>query len=329
MKDSKLDGYEKTAVFLNLVGEEIAAEILKGLDVKEIGRITMQMTKLKTVSADVVDDLAREVSQNVSGGGLNLGGEEYIKRVLSKGLGEDGAAKIFEIASKESPLEDLKWVDSKTLVSFLSAEHPQTIALIMCLLEPMQAAEILSALPEHIKSDVAIRMATTGRISENALDEIKEVLRGQLDLSKGKGKKLGGIKTVAEILNLCDKSTEKAVLETMEEQNSILADSIRQLMFVFEDITTIDNRGIQMILKEISTEDLCIALKTASEELKAKIFTNMSQRAAVILKEEMQARGPVRVSDVEKAQMNIVNIVRKLETEGKVIISKRGGEELV
>lgn len=329
MKDNKLDGYEKTAVFLNLVGEEVAAEILKGLEVKEIGRITMQMSKLKTVPSEVVEDLVREVSHGATGGSLNMGGEDYIKRVLSKGLGDEGAAKILEIASKESPLEDLRWVDSKTLISFLSAEHPQTIALIMCLLEPIQAADILSGLPEHVKSEVIIRMATTGRISDTALDEIKEVLRGQLDLSKGKGKKLGGIKSVAEILNLCDKNTEKTVLDKIDEQNMDLADSIRQLMFVFEDIVTIDNRGIQMILKEISTEDISIALKTASEELKTKIFSNMSQRAAVILKEEMQAKGPVRVSDVEKAQMNIVNIVRKLEADGKVIIAKKGGEELV
>ncbi len=329
MKDSKLDGYEKTAIFLNLVGEDAAAEILKGLDVKEIGKITMHMTRLKSVSMETVDELLKEITSTTAGNSFNFGGEEYIKRVLTRGLGEEGASKILEIAAKESPLEELRWVDSKTLVSFLSSEHPQTIALIMCLLEPMQAAEILSALPEHIKSEVVIRMATTNRISDTALEEIKEVLKGQLDLSKGKGKKLGGIKSVAEILNLCDKSTEKAVIEKIEEQNMDLADSIKQLMFVFEDIVTIDNRGIQMILKEISTEDLSIALKTASEELKTKIFSNMSQRAAVILKEEMQARGPVRVSDVEKAQMNIVNIVRKLESEGKVIIAKKGGEELV
>ncbi len=329
MKDSKLDGYEKTAIFLNLVGEDAAAEILKGLDVKEIGKITMHMTRLKSVSMETVDELLKEITSTTAGNSFNFGGEEYIKRVLTRGLGEEGASKILEIAAKESPLEELRWVDSKTLVSFLSSEHPQTIALIMCLLEPMQAAEILSALPEHIKSEVVIRMATTNRISDTALEEIKEVLKGQLDLSKGKGKKLGGIKSVAEILNLCDKSTEKSVIEKIEEQNMDLADSIKQLMFVFEDIVTIDNRGIQMILKEISTEDLSIALKTASEELKTKIFSNMSQRAAVILKEEMQARGPVRVSDVEKAQMNIVNVIRKLESEGKVIIDKKGGEELV
>ncbi len=327
--NSKIDGYQKAAILLNLVGEETAAEILKSLDVKEIGKITMEMTRLKTIPADVVQDLLKEISQLSGGETISLKGEDYVKRILYKGLGEEGASKILELASKESPLEELKWVDPKTLISFLSLEHPQTIALIMCLLEPLQAAEVLSGLPDRLKADVAMRMATTERVSDTALEEIKEVLKGQLDLSKGKAKRLGGIKAVAEILNLCDKATEKAVLENIEEQNLDLADSIRQLMFVFEDIVTIDNRGIQMILKEVSTEELAIALKTASEELKNKIFSNMSQRAAVILKEEMQMRGPVRVSDVEKAQLNIVNIVRKLEAEGKIIIAKRGGEELV
>lgn len=327
--NSKIDGYQKAAILLNLVGEETAAEILKGLDVKEIGKITMEMTRLKTIPADVVQDLLKEISQLSGGETIRLKGEDYVKRILYKGLGEEGASKILELASKESPLDELKWVDPKTLISFLSLEHPQTIALIMCLLEPLQAAEVLSGLPDRLKADVAMRMATTERVSDIALDEIKEVLKGQLDLSKGKAKRLGGIKAVAEILNQCDKATEKAVLENIEEQNLDLANSIRQLMFVFEDIVTIDNRGIQMILKEVSTEELAIALKTASEELKNKIFSNMSQRAAVILKEEMQMRGPVRVSDVEKAQLNIVNIVRKLEAEGKIIISKRGGEELV
>ncbi len=329
MKASKLDGCQKTAVFLNIIGEDIAAEILKNLDVGEIGKITAQMATAKSVSAEIVEDITKEVLESLSNKTFNIGGEEYIKRILSKGLGEDGAAKIFEMALKESPLDELKWIDSKTLSSFISAEHPQTIALVICLLEPIQAAEVLSELPEHIKGDVVMRMATIDRISEKALDELKSVLRGQLDLTKRKGKKLGGIKSVADILNLCDKATEKTVLEHIEEQSVDLADSIRQLMFVFEDLITIDNRGIQTILKEISSEDLSIALKTASEELKAKIFSNMSQRAALILKEDMQTRGPVRLSDVEKAQLNIVNVARKLEMEGKIIIAKKGGEELV
>jgi len=302
---------------------------LKGLEVKEIGQITMYMTRLKRVSRDTVDNVLKEVSDNVSKGDIRVGGAEYVKKVLSRGLGEDGASKIMEMASKEGPLESLRWVDAKTLVNFLVTEHPQTIALIICLLEPLQAAEVLSALPETIKGDVAMRIASTDRIPENAIEELKEVLKGQLEMGKNKGKKLGGTKTIAEILNQCDRSTEQAVIGKIEEQNNIMADSIRKLMFVFDDLVKVDDRGIQMILKETGTDELALALKTASEALKEKIFKNMSQRAAQILREDMQTKGPVKVSDVEKAQQSIVKVARKLETEGKIILAGMGGEELV
>lgn len=326
-----LSGYEKAAIFLSSIGEEAAAEVLRGLDVKDIGKITMHMTRLKKLDRDTVDAVVREVSETVSRGDILVGGEEFVKKMLTKGLGDDGASKIMELASKEGPLESLRWVDTKTLVNFLTAEHPQTIALIICLLEPLQAAEVLSALAEPLKSDVAIRIATIERIPEKAIEDLKEIVRGQLELGAGKGKgaKLGGTRAVAEILNQCDRSTEQTVLGKIEEQNSALADSIRQLMFVFDDLVKVDDRGIQMVLKEVSSEELTLALKTASEALKTKIFKNMSQRAVEILKEDMQARGPVKVSDVEKAQQSIVKVARKLETEGKIVLAGKGGEELV
>lgn len=324
-----LNGHEKAAIFLSAIGEDAAAEILKGLEVKDIGTITMHMTRLKTVTRSTIETVLQEVSESVNRGDIRVGGPEFVKKVLSKGLGEDGANKMLEMASKEGPLESLRWVDAKTLVNFLITEHPQTIALIICLLEPTQAAEVLSALPEAIKADVAMRIASTERIPEHAIEELKEVLKGQLEMGKTKGKKLGGAKTVAEILNQCDRSTEQTVLGKIEEQNNVMADSIRKLMFVFDDLTKVDDRGIQMILKETGTEELALALKTASEALKEKIFKNMSQRAAQILKEDMQTRGPVKVSDVEKAQQTIVKVARKLETEGKLVLAGRGGEELV
>jgi flagellar motor switch protein FliG len=324
-----LSGYEKAAIFLSTLGEDAAAEVLKGLNVKEIGKITMQMTRLKTIPRDTVDNVLREASDSLTKGDIRVGGEDFAKKILSKGLGEDGATKMLEMASKEGPLEALRWVEAKTLVNFLVTEHPQTIALIICLLEPLQAAEVLSALPETIKADVAMRIASTDRIPESAIEELKEVLKGQLEMGKTKGKRMGGTKTIAEILNQCDRSTEQAVIGKIEEQNNTLADSIRKLMFVFDDLVKVDDRGIQMILKETSADELSLALKTASEALKEKIFKNMSQRAAQILKEDMQTKGPVKVSDVEKAQQNIVKVARKLETEGKIVLAGRGGEEVV
>lgn len=324
-----LNGYEKAAIFLSAIGEDAAAAVLRGLDVKEIGKITAHMTKLKTISRTVIEQVIKEVSENLNRGDIHVGGQEFVKKMLSKGLGEDGAQKIIDMATKDGPLESLRWVDTKTLVSFLMGEHPQTAALVICLLEPAQAAEILSALPEALKSDVAMRIATLEKIPASAIEDLKEIIKGQLETAAGKGTKLGGARTVAEILNQCDRSTEQAVLTKLDEQNNTLADSIRQLMFVFDDLAKVDDRGIQMILKEVNSEELVLALKTAAEALKQKIFKNMSQRASTILKEDMQARGPVKVSDVEKAQQNIVKIARRLEAEGKIVLAGKAGEEMV
>jgi len=324
-----LTGYEKAAIFLGTLGEEAAAEVLKGLDMTDIGKITMHMKRVRSVNRMIIDDVVKEASEMMKEVDVQLGGDAFVKKVLLKGLGEDGAEKILEMASKEGPLDSLRWVDSKALANFLVAEHPQTIALVICLLEPQQGAEVLSNLPENLKSEVALRIATTEMIPESAIEDLKEVLQDQMDISKGKGKKLVGTKTIAEILNHCDRTTEQLVLERIEEQNTTLADSVRQLMFVFDDLVQVDNRGIQMILKEVSSEELSLALKSTSEALKEKIFANMSQRAIEILKEEIQMKGPVRVSDVERAQQNIVKVARKLEAEGKLVLAGRGGEELV
>lgn len=323
-------GYEKAAIFLSSIGEEAAAEILKGLDIMEVGRLSTHITRLKTLNRSEVETLFKEVSERISKGNLRIGGGEYAKNVLLKGLGENDASKIMDMASRESTIDSLRWVDSKTLSNFLITEHPQTIALVLCLLEPAQASEILAHLPEALRGDIAMRIAKTESIPANAIDELEEVLKAHLDVNKGKqGRRLGGIKTVAEILNNCDRSTESMILEKIEQKDNVLSDSIRQLMFVFDDLVKVDDRGIQMILKEISTEDLSLALKTASEGLKEKIFRNMSQRAAQILKEDMEVKGPVKVSDVEKAQQNIVKVARKLEEEGKIVLAGRGGEEVV
>ncbi len=324
-----LSGYEKAAILLSIVGEDVASEILKNLDVSDIGKITSCMTRMGKINKNVVEEVLKEATEAITKEEIRIGGTDFIKKALAKGIGDDDAKKIIEMASKEGPLDALRWIDSKTLSAFLMSEHPQTIALIISLLEPAQGAEVFSSLPDSIKADVAMRIATTERIPESAIEELSEVLKGHLDMGKGRGKKMSGIKTISEILNHCDRTTEQLVLEKIEEQNDTIAESIRQLMFVFDDLVNVDDRGIQMILKEISTDDLSLALKTASEALKEKIFRNMSQRAAQILKEDMQTKGPVRVSDVEKAQQNIVKVARRLESEGKIILAGKGGEELV
>lgn len=322
-------GIEKAALFLLSVGEEAASEILKNLELQQVGMITSCMSRLRAVKKQDMDELLQEVSGRISSGDVHLTGGDFVKRVLKKGLGEENASKILELAAQETYLDTLKWVDAKTLSNFLITEHPQTVALILSLLDAAQAAEVLARLPDNIKEDVAKRIATTEKIPESAISELEEVLKGQLDIKGGRGRKVGGIKAVAEILNHSDRSTEQMILERMEKENLKLADSIRQLMFVFDDLVQVDDKGIQTILKEVKTEDLSLALKTAANNLKEKIFKNMSQRAAQILKEEMELKGPAKVSDVEKAQQNIVKIARKLEVEGKIAIAGRGGDELV
>jgi flagellar motor switch protein FliG len=324
-----LSGYEKAAIFLSSVGEEAATEVLKYLNMEDIGKISHHMTRLKRIKQTTVFEVMKEAQEIIMRGDIHFGGEDFVRRILSKRLGEEGTTRMLQMALEESPLDALKSVDSKTLLNILVGEHPQTIALILCLLEPVQAARVLTSLPDELMADVSIRIANIERIPESAIAEINEVLKGQLDVGKGKGKKLGGIKTMADILNQCNKNNEQIILEKIFEQNNTLAESIKCIMFTFEDLVKVDDRGIQAILKEISTEDLALALKTTSEALKEKIFKNMSQRAAQILKEEMQTKGPVRVSDVEKAQQIILSITKKLETEGKIILAGRGGEELI
>jgi len=325
-----MNGYEKAAIFLSSVGEDVAAQILKDLNPQDIGKISSYMAKSRKKDTVKLESVLTEIMDKVKSGEIGVGGEDYVKKLLTKGLGGDDAEKIMEMVSRESPLESLKWVNPKTLSNFLISEHPQTIALILCLLESEQAAEVMSALPEHIRGDVAMRVASTERIPDSALEEIESVLKGQLDMGKGRaGKSFQGTKVIAEILNQCERSTEQSILEKIEGQNETLAESIRELMLVFDDLEKIDDRGIQLILKELSSEDLSLALKTASDAFKQKIFKNMSQRAVQILKEEMEARGPVKVSDVEAAQQNIVRVARKLDDEGKIVIAGRGGEELV
>jgi flagellar motor switch protein FliG len=330
MATNALTGHEKSAILLSLLGEEAAADVLKKLDINEVGRITTQMSRLKTIRREMVETVLKEITGIIAQDDIQFArGEEYIKKVLAKGLGVDNANKVLESALKDAPLDSLRWVDPWTLANYLMNEHPQTIAFILCLLEPVHAAEILGFFNETLRADVAMRIAMTERIPETAIEEIRSALEGQLEVGASAGLKVGGMKTIAEILNQSDRSTEATLLQKIEEQDKSLAESIRELMFVFDDLVDLDDRSIQMVLKEVSTEELSLALKTATEQLKNKIFKNMSQRAVEILKDEMSTKGPVKVTDVEKAQQKIVGIARKLEQEGKIVIGGRGGEEVV
>jgi flagellar motor switch protein FliG len=328
---NQLSGQEKSAILLSLLGEETAAEVLKSLDMHEVGKITTQMSRLKTIKKDTLDAVLKEVTGIISRDDIQfVAGDEYIKKVLSKGFGEEDASKVLERALKDAPFDSLRWVDPWALANLLMGEHPQTVAFILCLLEPIRAAKVLALFNEDLRANVAMRIAVTERIPETAIEEIRDVFDSQVEMGvSAAGIKVGGMKTIAEILNHSDRSTEEALFQKLEEKDKALADQIRELMFVFDDLVELDDRSIQMVLKEVATEELSLALKTASDALKAKIYKNMSQRASEILKEEIATKGPVKVTDVEKAQLKVVGIARKLEQEGKIVIGRAGAEEVV
>ncbi len=316
-----LTGQEKASIFLISLGEEIATEVLRILDPEDVRTLMNHMKRMKRVRSLEIKEVMKEAAELLAKGEIPLSGIEFTKNILSRGLPMEG------ISEDESagPLDSLD--DVKALLPFIRQEHPQVIAVLLSLLPTRKAAELLELLPENMKSEVCIRIASMEKISEEALEELAEVLKTKFDLTQRHKKALEGERTLAEILNNCKKEVEEEIMEKIEEHDPELAESIRDKMFVFEDLINIDDRGIQMLLKEVSTEELSVALKTASEALKNKIFKNMSQRASQILKDEMETRGPVRVSEVQKAQKNIIKIARKLEQEGKIVIGK--GEDLV
>ncbi len=330
-----LKGYEKAALFLIALGEDVASEVLKSLDPVTVKTLTLQMKRFRRVTKKDLEEVIKEAAGIIERDEIPVSGPDFIKNLLPRGLGEERAREVMEIISEESPFELFEGTDPKALAAVLRNEHPQIIAMALSLMEPEKAAKVLNLFPDKLKGEVASRIAVMERIPEEGIEELREILKGRIRISTvtsplraGRIRELKGTKALADILNYCDKVTEEIVFQKIEEQDIDLADEIRENMFTFEDFITLDDRSIQLILKEVSTDDLAIALKTATEALKEKIFKNMSQRAVQILKDEMEAKGPVRVSDIQKAQKNIASVARRLEKEGRIIISK-GGEGVV
>ena len=328
----KRDGLEKAALLIMSLDEELASEILKNLSPTEVHKISSKIASMREVSKDMLEEVAKEFEERASST-LSLGGDEYVKKVLTKALGPDRANAILEriLEGEEGGgLEQLKWMEPRIVADIVKNEHPQTIAVVVAHLEPEQASEILSHLPERTRGEVLLRLATMEAIPSDAMKELEQAIMEQLKGTvASRNRLIGGIKAAAEILNYMDSTSEKAIMETIEKVDSDLATKIQEQMFTFADLVKIDDMGIQTLLKEVSSEQLVLALKTAEEELKEKIFRNMSERAREMLKEEMETKGPVKLSEVEKAQQEIVRIARRLEQEGKIIIGGKGGEEVL
>lgn len=334
MEEHVYTGPEKSAILLLSLGEDIAPLVFKFMDDQEIQRVSNYMSYIRNVELETVNQILGEFAQMAgSVGGVVAGGKEYVRKLLIKALDPDKAAWIINnlsIPTLETGLEALRWLDAKTIARFLQGEHPQTVAVILAHLDTAQSGIVLTSLPAGMQAEVLLRIAKLERIPPGVIQELDKVLRNELRATGAlEPGQVGGIQTVAEILNNVDQSSEREIMTQLEELNAGLADEIRQLMFVFEDLLTVDDRGMQQILKEVANEDMTLALKTASENLKEKILRNMSKRAADMLREELEIMGPVRVSDVEGAQHKILQTAKRLEAEGKLILGGKGDNAVV
>jgi flagellar motor switch protein FliG len=332
-EQSDLGGPQKAAILLLSMGEEFTADIFRQLDDNEIKQLGRAMTKISNVTPDTVQAVMREfVDRLGSPGDLRVRGDNFLKNTIAKSIANDRAEGLLEEISSDAgpePFSSLKSVDAKLLGNFIKNEHPQTIALILAHLDPDRAAEILGDFPDALQMDVVMRVADLDRVPREMIEEIERVLNEEITALGSLGtQKLGGAQTVAEILNQVDQATENTILSKIEEDRMELANDIRKLMFVFEDLINVDDRGIRAILKDVNNEELTVALKTASEDLKEKVFGNISERAADMIKEDLEVMGPVKLADVEKAQQSILRTAKKLESEGKVVIGKGGGEDV-
>ncbi|BAI80017.1 flagellar motor switch protein FliG [Deferribacter desulfuricans SSM1] len=326
----QLSGIKKAAILLITLGEEVSSKIMAELDDEEVADISKEIALTKIVDPAVADDVVEEFyNMYLAKKFISKGGLDYAKSVLTKSLGPERARKIIDRLTKlleqSTGFEFLTKIDPKQLAKFIQNEHPQTIALILAHLDPSQAAEALAELPEDLKADVALRIANLQDISPAVIKTLSKTLEERFESISSYKVDVGGVKSVAEILNRMDRTTAKTTLERLEKDAPELVSQIRDMMFTFDDIRRLDNTAIQEILKRADKNTLTLALKGADEELQNKFFSNMSKRAVETMKEEMEYMGPVKLKEVEKAQHEIVQIVRELDEEGVISIS--GGEE--
>jgi flagellar motor switch protein FliG len=330
---TELSGVRKAAILLlSLNDDELASQILKRLPPEAVEEISREIASRPATTIESRKDVFQEFyNLALANASINEGGLEYAKSLLKKSLSEEDAKRIINQVTQQvqtTPFSFLQKAESENLLTFIQDEHPQTIALILAHLPAQKASDILVGLPSQKQIEVVKRVATMEQTSPEVIKEVERGLEHRLsDIVSQTFEKAGGVDTVAEMLNLADRSTEKGIMEGLEAEDPDLVEQIRRLMFVFEDILLVNDKGIQSVLKEVDNDELALALKTASQELKDKIFKNMSERAAQLIAEDMQYMGPVRVSDVETAQQKIVDIVRRLEDAGEIVIAGRGGEK--
>ena len=332
--DDKLTGLQKSAILLIALGPEKSATIFKHLKEDEIEELTLEIANTRSITPQVKDSVVDEfyqiclAQQYISEGGIG-----YAKELLEKALGSEAALQVIGKLTSSlqvKPFEFVRKAEASQLLNFIQDEHPQTIALILSYMSASQASQIISGLPQERQADVAKRVALMDRTSPDVIKEVEKILESKLaSLVNQDYTIVGGVDQVVEILNSVDRGTEKHIMETLEIEEPELADEIRKKMFVFEDILLLDDKAIQRVLRDVENSDLALALKGSNEQVQNAIFNNLSKRLAAMIKEDMEFMGPVRMKDVEEAQQKIVNLIRKLEDSGEIIISRGGGDEII
>ncbi|SDY41248.1 flagellar motor switch protein FliG [Allochromatium warmingii] len=330
----KYSGAERVAIFMMSLGEEYAAELLRYMGPKEVQRIGGAMASLERVTRSDIDAVLREFSELIHDQtALGIGADDYVRNLLCAALGEDKASGLIDrilLGRNSKGLEALKWLDARAISEIIRHEHPQIVAIVISHLDPDQAAETLSYLPERMQSDLILRIATLDGVQPAALQELDEILESQLSgKNTAKSSMVGGLQAAANILNFMEGARETAIMEGITQVDADLSERIQELMFIFANLIDVDDRGIQTLLREVSTESLVLALKGADDDLKDKIFKNMSKRAAEMLREDLEAKGPVRVSDVEAAQKEILAVARRLAESGDIVLGGKGGEAML
>ena len=332
--DDKLSGLQKSAILLIALGPEKSATIFKHLKEDEIEELTLEIANTRSITPQVKDSVVDEfyqiclAQQYIAEGGIG-----YAKELLEKALGSEAALQVIGKLTSSlqvKPFEFVRKTEPSQLLNFIQDEHPQTIALILSYMSASQASHIISGLPQERQAEVAKRVALMDRTSPDVIKEVEKILESKLaSLVNQDYTIVGGVDQVVEILNSVDRGTEKHIMETLEIEEPELADEIRKKMFVFEDILLLDDKAIQRVLRDVENSDLALALKGSNEQVQNAIFNNLSKRLAAMIKEDMEFMGPVRMKDVEEAQQKIVNLIRKLEDSGEIIISRGGGDEII
>ncbi|MEW6354665.1 MAG: flagellar motor switch protein FliG [Pseudomonadota bacterium] len=327
----KIPGAERAAVLLLTLGEQYASEVLKHMGPKEVQKLGTTMASMTNVSKAQVGEVLANFCETVDNQtALGIGSEDYIRNVLVKALGEDKAGGVIDrilLGNNSKGLETLKWMEPRAVAEVIRLEHPQIIAIILAYLESDQAAAVLALFPERVRLDVLMRIATLDGIQPSALHELNEIMEKQFSgnaTDNVKSSAVGGVKTAANILNNMDSTLEAALLEKVKELDAELGQKVQDLMFVFENLLEVDDRGMQALLREVSSETLLLALKGADQAMKDKIFNNMSKRAAEIMRDDLEAKGPVRLAEVEAAQKEILAVARRMADAGQLMLGASG-----